>query len=79
MQTTAFVKGTVLSPERMWAPGTVLVEDGIIRAAGPAQDTPTPPGAEIVDASGLWVAPGLVDLHIHGLLGHDCMDGDWRK
>lgn len=30
----------------------------------------------IVDESGKWIAPGLVDTHIHGYLNHDVMDND---
>ncbi len=31
---------------------------------------------EIIDAEGKYVAPGLVDMHIHGYLGADVSDGD---
>ena len=31
---------------------------------------------EIIDASGNYVSPGLVDMHIHGYLGADASDGD---
>ena len=31
---------------------------------------------EIIDANGNFVAPGLVDMHIHGYLGADVSDGD---
>lgn len=34
------------------------------------------PNGQVVDYSGHWIAPGLVDTHIHGLLGHDVMDND---
>ena len=30
---------------------------------------------EIIDAKGKFVAPGLVDIHIHGYLGEDASDG----
>ena len=33
------------------------------------------PGAEIVDAHGLFLSPGLVDMHVHGGDGADYMDG----
>ncbi|KRN27558.1 N-acetylglucosamine 6-phosphate deacetylase [Lactobacillus selangorensis] len=36
------------------------------------------PDGEILDRSEQWIAPGLVDTHIHGLLGHDVMDNDWE-
>ena len=35
------------------------------------------PDGDIVEQSGKLIAPGLVDTHIHGLLGHDVMDNDW--
>ncbi len=35
-----------------------------------------PEGAEIIDANGGFVAPGLIDLHIHGYLGKDVCDGE---
>ncbi len=31
---------------------------------------------EVIDAKGRYVAPGLVDMHIHGFLGADVSDGD---
>ena len=37
-------------------------------AADTADDT-------IIDASGLYVIPGLVDIHIHGAMGCDFSDG----
>jgi dihydroorotase len=40
----------------------VLIEDGRIAAIG---SDIAPTGAERLDASGCWVAPGLVDLHVH--------------
>ncbi len=35
------------------------------------------PTGEIKDYGDQWIAPGLVDTHIHGSLGHDVMDNDW--
>ncbi|HEY8393645.1 MAG TPA: dihydroorotase [Thermaerobacter sp.] len=36
--------------------------DGLL--AGPAE-TATDPGLEVIDARGLWVVPGLIDVHVH--------------
>ncbi|MCQ1952525.1 amidohydrolase [Arthrobacter sp. zg-Y238] len=43
--------------------GTVLVEGGRIRELGP--DVVVPDGAEVLDAGGQWLLPGLVDAHTH--------------
>lgn len=32
--------------------------------------------AEIINYAGHWIAPGLVDTHIHGFQNHDIMDND---
>ncbi|MFO1151938.1 MAG: amidohydrolase family protein [Alsobacter sp.] len=44
-------------------PLDILVHDGLVAAVGP--DLVAPPGAEVVDASGRLVAPGLVNAHWH--------------
>jgi cytosine/adenosine deaminase-related metal-dependent hydrolase len=43
--------------------GDILVEDGRILELGPALGAP--PGAELIDASGMIVIPGLVNGHVH--------------
>ena len=43
--------------------GSVLLRDGRIEAVG--RDIPEPPDAEIVDATGLFVTPGIIDAHTH--------------
>lgn len=35
-----------------------------------------PPEGEILSKKGMWIAPGFVDTHIHGIAGHDVMDND---
>jgi len=52
------------------ADGVLLVRDGKIAAVGPAGAVEVPAGAEVVDAHGKFVLPGLVDAHAHvGLWG----------
>ncbi|HZS88462.1 MAG TPA: amidohydrolase/deacetylase family metallohydrolase [Chloroflexota bacterium] len=41
----------------------VAVSDGVIAAVGP--DLPVEDAARVVDAQGLYVTPGLIDLHTH--------------
>ncbi len=48
--------------------GTVLVDQGRIVAIG--KEIPVPPEAEVIDAAGKVVTPGLIDAHSHiGLFG----------
>ncbi|MEN8181431.1 MAG: dihydroorotase [Myxococcota bacterium] len=55
--------GRVLDPlGGLDGPADVLVEDGSIVAVEAGLDAPD---AEVLDASGCWVAPGFVDLHTH--------------
>ena len=35
-----------------------------------------PEDCEVIDAEGLYVIPGLVDVHTHGAVGHDFCDAD---
>lgn len=43
--------------------GTILIEGGKFVAVG--EDVQIPEGAEVIDASGKWVTPGLIDAHTH--------------
>ena len=45
--------------------GTVVLRDGRVAAVGPASEVEVPSDAEVVDAAGAWVLPGLVDAHVH--------------
>lgn len=40
----------------------VWIEDGVVRGAG---ETFSKAGAEVIDATGLIVAPGFIDMHVH--------------
>lgn len=52
--------------------GYVLIDDG--KFAGFTYDEPL--DMQIVDYSSKWVAPGYVDVHIHGFIGFDVMDAN---
>jgi dihydroorotase len=41
----------------------VLVENGLIKEIGAGLSAPA--GAEIIDAAGKYVVPGLIDMHVH--------------
>jgi len=56
----AFLDGT-----RYAADQTVVVENGVIVAAGPAATTTVPAGAQTIDGNGKTLVPGLWDSHMH--------------
>jgi imidazolonepropionase-like amidohydrolase len=63
-QTTLIRNATILTAagpiiER----GSILLQNGKIAALG--QDVAAPEGGAIVDATGKWVTPGLIDTHSH--------------
>jgi imidazolonepropionase-like amidohydrolase len=43
----------------------VVIRDGKIDCAGTAEQCPPPSGIDVVDARGMWIAPGLIDAHVH--------------
>lgn len=53
-------------------PGYMMLENGLFGEFS----TTVPNDVEILDHTGKWIAPGLVDTHIHGYLNHDIMDAD---
>lgn len=61
--------------ERIESP-VVVIEDDRIFALGTHAAVEMPPGARLLDFPGLTLAPGLIDIHIHGGAGHDVMEKD---
>lgn len=55
--------------------GTILLEDSVIRAVDRGSAEITDPEITVIDAGGLYVAPGFIELHTHGAGGADFMDG----
>jgi imidazolonepropionase-like amidohydrolase len=54
---------TVLTVTKGSFKGSVVVEDGKIKEAG--EKVMIPPGAQIIDASGQFLMPGIIDAHSH--------------
>ncbi|HHU92662.1 MAG TPA: amidohydrolase [Halanaerobiaceae bacterium] len=56
--------------------GSVLIADGKIKAVG--ADLEIPAGAEIIDAEGMVVFPGIIDAHTHLGIGEDGLGWEGR-
>ncbi|MFO0808201.1 MAG: N-acetylglucosamine-6-phosphate deacetylase [Gemmataceae bacterium] len=71
METLHFASGTVILADRLLPSGSVTVVGNRITAVGHGP----PSGTTVVDLNGGYLAPGFVDLHVHGGDGADFMDG----
>ena len=60
--------GATLIDGRGGAPipnANVILRDGKIDCAGTAAQCPVPEGIDVTDVRGTWIAPGLIDAHVH--------------
>ena len=73
MKRIAFVNGTVVLPNRQLDDGMVCCEDSKIVYVGMRKSLAD--DFEIIDADGGIIAPGFIDVHVHGGAGADFMDG----
>ena len=56
------IKGGRTYVDGAFVAADIRIEDGIITAVGSQVDEE---GAEVIDATGLYVVPGLIDVHVH--------------
>ena len=66
--------GDLILPGRVISAGSLVIDAGRIVAVESRRIVPE--GATVVDASDCFVAPGFIDVHVHGLHGHDTLDGE---
>lgn len=67
------VNAKIITPQRIVNEGTVVIKNGLIESVGSKNIAVE--GAAEIDAAGLYLSPGFIDLHIHGGGGADFMDG----
>ena len=65
--------GDLILPDRIITEGSLVIDGGRIVAIESRRIAPD--GAVIIDASEGYVVPGFIDVHVHGLHGHDTLDG----
>ena len=73
MPTTVITASRVLSGRGLLENGRVILDGGRIVRIGTRQEFEAPSGARTVDFPDAVLAPGFVDMHIHGGAGFDVM------
>ncbi|MGD0017273.1 MAG: N-acetylglucosamine-6-phosphate deacetylase [Verrucomicrobiia bacterium] len=69
------INGRVIGPRTILEQHCIIIESGKIKQIAPTSQVLWPEDAQIINAQGGFVAPGFVDLHVHGALGRDAMEG----
>jgi N-acetylglucosamine-6-phosphate deacetylase len=64
----------VITSSAAWERGWLLCEGQTIKQMGHG-NVPDFDGVETVDAGGLTLLPGFIDVHVHGAMGYETMDG----
>jgi N-acetylglucosamine-6-phosphate deacetylase len=64
--------GDIVLPDRILTSTSLIVDGDRIAAIESTQHTP--PAASVIDARESFIVPGFVDVHVHGIEGHDSLD-----
>ena len=66
----AIKNATLVMRDHLIPDAVLFLEDDVITGFGEMRNTTIPEGCEIIDAEGLYVGPGLIDIHNHAGGGH---------
>ncbi len=69
----AIINGKIILKDRIVENHALLLSN-VVEGIIPSDLIPA--DADVIDANGGYVSPGLIDLHIHGYLGKDVCDGE---
>lgn len=58
----------IFTEKHTFREGNIVIENGLF-----AESAENP--GEIIDGEGCYAIPGLIDIHLHGCMGHDFCDG----
>src|SRR5271157_152831 len=70
----AFSAGKLLTPTAAVERPVMLVDEGRVLDISARSSRQVPAGVAVCDFGDLVIAPGYIDLHIHGSAGYDVMD-----
>ena len=70
---TQIINGRILTPQGWLRDGSVILRDGKILEVTNCDLAVI--GAELIDAKGMYVVPGFIEMHVHGGGGADFQEG----
>jgi N-acetylglucosamine-6-phosphate deacetylase len=70
-----FVNARLVLADRIESGGSARVSEGKIAAVGVNALTPEA-GEQVIEVAGRFLAPGFIDMHIHGALRRDTMEAE---
>ena len=70
---TQIINGRILTPQGWMKDGSVLISDNKILEVTNCDLAIV--GANLIDAKGMYIVPGGVEIHVHGGGGRDFMEG----
>lgn len=75
---TYLINGKIVLEHGILADHIMLIEDGKIRDIFYEEEIKEErfQGHEVIDVESGYICPGWIDVHCHGAMGHDVMDGD---
>jgi N-acetylglucosamine-6-phosphate deacetylase len=65
--------GDIVLPDRILTSTSLIIDGNRIAAIDATRGAPA--GASTIDARDSYIVPGFVDVHVHGVEGHDTLDG----
>src|SRR5215510_870896 len=73
---TVITAGNLFTPLEVMESPVVVIEDGQVALVKPRRQMEVPASARHHDFPGMVIAPGFIDIHVHGNAGHDVMETD---
>jgi len=73
---TCITAATLFTPTEVISDPVIVVEDGAIQSLGSRARLEVPVASAHLDFPDLIIAPGYIDIHVHGGAGHDVMQDD---
>lgn len=70
------INGQIITPQKIIEKGNLLISDGTITEI--SEEEMDSKADITIDAQGNFIAPGFIDIHVHGGGGSDFMDGTVR-